>query len=251
MTSRPLRVIVVEDEPASRAGLVRLLHREPGVEVVAEAADVAPAIAAILEHRPDAVFLDIRLPSGSGFDIVEALEDPPEVVFVTAHDEHAVAAFELAAVDYILKPYSRERLQASVERLREGRAEVARDHNPVAQARATHDAPTAPFEHLYIRRGRRILVVPVREIVRVEADGMYTRFFTEREVHVATIPLNALVQRLPAAQFQRVHRGHIVNLAFVSGFAVMPSGRLEVQLTTGATVPCSREHARQIRGRTF
>lgn len=220
--------------------------------MVGEAGDVAEAIACIRTTNPEGVLLDIQLPSGSGFDILEEFENPPHCIFVTAHHEYAVTAFELAALDYILKPYSRERLEAALDRLRKLQPDESSGlPDRLATARSALSPSPPNIVRLFIRRGRRILVVPVDDIVRIEADGMYTRLVTEKETHVATIPLSTLLPRLPADQFQRVHRAHIVNLSSVTGFTVLPAGRLDVHLANGATVPCSREYARTIRSRSF
>jgi two-component system, LytTR family, response regulator len=251
MRDRTLRVVVVEDEGAARAGLIRMLAQEPDVEVVGEAGDVDAAVSCLAATCPDAVLLDIQLPSGSGFDVLRRLDTMPKVVFTTAHHRHAVAAFELAALDYLLKPFTAERLRVALDRLRHVmERDEPDDTNRVQTAR---DVMTSadPLDRLYVRRGRRIVMLPVVDIHRIEADGMYTRIVTARDVHVAVVPLAALLPRLPTSLFLRVHRSHIVNLQAVTGFTVLPSGRLQVEMLQGPAIPCSREYAREIRQRSF
>lgn len=251
MLESPLRIVVVEDERAARADLIRMLSREPAVEVVGEAGDVDAAVAVVASTQPDGLILDVQLPTGTGFDVLRKLESPPVVMFVTAHHAHAVAAFELAAIDYLLKPFTAERLRLGIDRMR-----LAADRrDDVRSERLTWAGESissaAPLERLYVRRGRRIVVVPVADVLRIEADGVYTRIITAKEAHVATVPLNTLLPLLPQTAFLRVHRSHIVNLKAVVAFTALASGRLQVEMVNGATVPCSREYARDIRQRTF
>jgi two-component system, LytTR family, response regulator len=246
-----LRLVIVDDEPVARAGVNHLLASDPEVEIVGEAGDVGEAVAAIMDCRPDAVLLDIQLPSGTGFDVLAQLDEVPPIAFITAHHHHAVEAFELAAVDYLLKPFAPERLQLAITRLRE--AARSREADRALQLATAHTLFTreTPLDRLYVRRGRRILMLPVAAITRIEADGMYTRVITSQETHIVTVSLTALAERLPGDQFLRVHRSHIVRLDAVTGFTSLPSGRLQVDLRDGTTIPCSREHAREIRQRAM
>jgi two-component system LytT family response regulator len=242
-----LRVLVVEDEPPAREGLTRILSAIPGVVVAATAADVEEATEAARVARPNCAFMDVQLPSGTAFDVIDGIAEEIPIVFVTAHHEHAIAAFELAALDYVLKPYTEERIHVAVSRLQRA---IGTGGDPLgARVSAARRllANDGELTRLFVRRGRRIVTVNVADLVRVEADGMYTRLITTTEVFVATVPVSQLAIQLPTSQFVRVHRSHIVNLNFVSGFAVLPSGRLHAELKTGGAVPCSREYARNIR----
>jgi two-component system LytT family response regulator len=249
--AEPLRVLVVDDERTARGALVRMLAEVPAVTVVAEADDVPTAIAAVRTHRPEAMLLDVQLPSGTGFDVLRAtLPDAPATAMVTAHDRYALAAFELAALDYVLKPFTLDRLTTAIERLRHAVA-TRDDASPRVAAALAHVQEARPLERLYVRRGRQIVMVPVAEIVRIEADGMYTRVVTAQDVHVVLLPVHEMLERLPADRFLRVHRSHVVNLAMVTAFTALPSGRLRADLRTGESVPCSREYARQIRDQAW
>lgn len=246
-----LRLVVVDDEQTSRSGLVRMLHELPEVAVVGEAGDVDEAVELIDRVAPDGLLLDIRLPTGTGFDILQRIDRHRPFVFVTAYHTHAIAAFELAALDYLLKPFTPERLQTAIERLRQASQAGERDLAP--QLDTVKDLITTgqPVDRLFVRRGRRIVMLPTDDIHRIEADGMYTRIITAQETYVVTIPLHTILSRLPGDDFARVHRSHIVNFRCAAGFSMLPNGRLQVEMRKGPPVPCSREYSRVVRQRVW
>lgn len=200
MAKPPRRALVVDDEEGARLDLVALLEREGGVEVVADAADLEGAVEAVRRERPDLVFLDIRLGRGSGFELLDRVEEAFDVVFVTAYDEHAVRAFEVDAVDYLLKPVEPERLRATLERLDAPASEVA------ARPLELDDWLFLPLES-----GRGFL--QVRSIGHVTAARDYTVVHTvESGRHMVPKTLKEWEARLPKSRFLRIHRGTIVNL---------------------------------------
>lgn len=198
MAARARSAIIVDDEEGARLDLAALLEREPRVELVAVAANVEQAAEAIRRERPDLVFLDIRLGRRSGFELLEAVEASFDVIFVTAYEEHAVRAFEVDAVDYLLKPVDPDRLQAALERL---------------------DAPPPPAQRLaaddwlFLPMGGGRGFLQVADIGHVTAAGDYTVVHTTRgESHRVPRTLKEWEERLPATRFLRIHRGTIVNL---------------------------------------
>jgi two-component system LytT family response regulator len=171
----PIRAIVIEDEPLARRRLRELAADVPWLSCVGEAGDGAAAVRAIDELRPDLVFLDIRMPELSGLEVLERTEHEPAVIFTTAFDQYAVAAFELGALDYLLKPFGRERFLAAVERARRTLGaprvdDTDSDTSTLARARAALGASAGPAERIFIRDRGRIVPIPVREIERLEAE---------------------------------------------------------------------------------
>lgn len=200
MAKRPRRALVVDDEGGARLDLVGLLEREPAVEVVAEAGDLQDAVAAVRRERPDLVFLDIRLGRRSGFELLDLVDQPFDVVFVTAYDEHAVRAFEVDAIDYLLKPVEPGRLRETLERL------DASDEDIAPRGLTMDDWMFLPLED-----GRGFL--QVSDIGHIAADGDYTVVHTlDGKHHRVPRTLKTWEVRLPASGFLRIHRATIVNM---------------------------------------
>lgn len=201
-----LRVILVDDEPLARRGLRQLLAAHGNVTIVGEACDVGAARKVIAAEKPDAVFLDIRMPGGDGFSLVADATPAPKVVFVTAHSEHAARAFEVEAVDYLLKPVRPERLSAAIHRL-----EVACGSREMAST--VYQAT----DRLCLRTPQRTLVTPLRSVAALVADGDFTRFIIRNEKPLLIChSLGSYERVLPAPPFLRLDRSVIVNLDLVS-----------------------------------
>lgn len=224
-----MRVAIVDDEPLARELLQRMLAAHADVEVLAEAADGAVALEVVRRHRLDAVFLDIELPAGGGFDVLAALEHPPLVVFVTAHGHYAVRAFEVEAVDYLTKPFDEERLAITIDRLR---ARLAAPEPPrFIGTRA----------RIAVRDGDATVLVALDDIETVEAAGKLVELrFADGRQQSARETLADLEHRLDPARFIRIHRSLIVNLDHVSVVKPWFAGDQELVLTSGRTVTTGR-----------
>ena len=242
-TDARVTVLVAEDEPPARAGLRALLDEVEWLSCVGEAASGPAAVAAIDALKPDLVFLDIEMPGCSGLDVLRRAAHRAHVVFTTAYAEHAVAAFELGAIDYLLKPYSAERLAFALDRARAALGEPA----GAALDRLGEALAQGPMTRLFVRSGRRVLAVPVERIARFEAIGDYVAAHADGESHVLHLPLAKLEQRLEPTRFVRIHRSHVVNLDFVAAFRRRLDGRVEADLRDGTKLPVSRERARTLR----
>ncbi|MFI5248789.1 MAG: LytR/AlgR family response regulator transcription factor [Gemmatimonadales bacterium] len=276
LQARPLRAVIVDDERLARQRIRRLLQQEPGVEIVGECGSGREAIAAISSNRPDLLFLDIRMPGCDGFDVLRAVGSAamPFVVFVTAHDDHAIRAFDVQAVDYLLKPIDGERLRRAVSRaaLLRGRDEIVGRHaRMVALLRAIQaasgaaggtaraggsDVTDAPPHHdasghatrgghaarLLIRRGGRTRPVPVGDIDWAESLGNYARIHHRGQTDMARTTLSALEQRLGREQFCRIHRSALVNLDRVVELQPWGSGDSIIVLAGGARLRVSRRY---------
>lgn len=241
-----MRVLVVEDEVLARRELRQLLAEAGGVEVVGEAADGRSAIEQIDRLRPEVVFLDIRLPEISGLEVLERVAHRPAVVFTTAYDRYAVTAFEIEAVDYLVKPFGRARLEATLERVRRrldgGAKEQVSD--------ALRDGLSArPLRRLFARRRDRIVPLSVDSIDRIEGADDYAVVCCAGERHLVPLRIRELEQRLDPERFIRIHRSHIVNLDRVLELRPFDEHRLAVRLATGETLVASRAGSARLRDR--
>jgi two-component system, LytTR family, response regulator len=249
-----LRCVLVEDEAESRVNIVRYVSGVPDVDLVGVAANGTEAVALVESERPDLVLLDIRLPEMDGLEVLRRVRHRPEVVFTTAYEDYAVAAFELGALDYIVKPFGRERLAAAIERVRArlaagrlgGGAPLEEDPSSVDRAL---DAAKRPMKRLFARKGDRIHPIAVEEIVRVSAAGDYSEVHTEKESFLVHVTLSELASCLDPELFERVHRSHIVNLNAVEHLRPADDRRLIVTLKGGARVVASRSASERIRRR--
>jgi two-component system LytT family response regulator len=241
-----IRVLIVDDEPIARRGVRQQLQSESDVDVIGECGDGAAAIEAISELSPDLVFLDIQMPEVGGFDVVEAIgvARMPAVVFVTAYDEHALRAFDVHAVDYVLKPIDRHRFRTAVERAR-GRlahATTALDRR-VADALGVLGRPPSDYaKRLAIKGDGRVMLVDVDEVDRLEAAGNYVEVHTAARHHLLRETLTSLEARLDPARFVRVSRSSIVNSSRVRELQPMFNGDFVVVLRDGTKVAGSRRY---------
>jgi two-component system LytT family response regulator len=249
-----MRCVLVEDEAESRVNLVRYASDVPDLELVGVASNGTEAVALVESERPDLVLLDIRLPEMDGLEVLRRVRHRPEVVFTTAYEAYAVAAFELGALDYIVKPFGRERLAAAIERVR-ARLVSRRggppqgdgaDSSPIDRAL---DAAKRPLKRLFARKGDRIHPIAVEDIVRVSAGGDYSEVHTEKESFLVHVTLSELASCLDPELFERVHRSHIVNLNAVEHLRPADDRRLVVTLKGGARVVASRAASERIRRR--
>lgn len=245
----PVRVMVVDDEPLTRASLASKLRRMEAVEVVAEAGDVEEARSLIGSREPDALFVDILMPGGSGLDLARQLSGGPAIVFVTAHEDFAVEAFELDAVDYLTKPVRPARLREAVGRVRreltrrtsrsehaaEGPAEEER-HRDVLLDQRGH------VSHFVVRKHQRIMLVPVKDLRWAEASGNYLRLHTASGTHLIRSPLYELEAALDPSRFRRIHRSTIVSLAEIGEITSDGHGSYDVHLRSGSVLRMTRTY---------
>jgi two-component system LytT family response regulator len=243
--TRRVTAVLVEDEIEARRNLEDFLASVGWIEVVGEARDGREAIEVLERLRPDLVFLDVRLPEMDGLRVLERLRHAPEVIFTTAYDEHALAAFEIGALDYLVKPFGRERLVKALERIR--RRFSISSQQPAAAERLSAALGAAPIDRLYARDRDRIVPVPVREIRRIAAQGDYAEVHTAAGTHLLHISLAELESRLDPAIFRRVHRSHIVNLDSIVHLRRYDDRRLVIVLSDGAQVVASRAASEKLR----
>lgn len=249
-----IRTLVVDDEPLARERLRSLLEAEPDVEVLGECADGAEAVRAIRRAAPDLVFLDVQMPAMGGFDVVRELggERMPLVVFATAYDEFALRAFEVNALDYLLKPIDEDGFSRSLERARARIAAGAPRPDPRLLALlASLPAEGAYAERLTVRTGRRYVVVRTAEVDWVAAEDNYVRLHVGRESHLLRETMAGMERILDPRRFVRIHRSTIVNVDRVRSIETWGVGEFVVMLQDGTKLQSSRgyrEHLREAFG---
>jgi len=237
-----MKALLVDDERLARNELRRLLSDFPQVEVVGEAANAKQAREQMASLKPDLLLLDVQMPGETGIDFLESLEPPvPNVIFTTAYDEFAVKAFELNALDYLLKPVDPARLAAAIERI-----PCAREKEP---ARHPRPAVLESSDKVFVREGERCWFVEVGQIRLLESEGNYTRVHFGDAQPQLFRSLNAMEERLDPKFFFRANRRQIINLAWIAGIEPWFSSGLLVQLKGGAKVELSRRQAQEFRDR--
>jgi len=249
------RAIIVEDEPIARRQLRDLVGEVEWIDCVGEAADGQTAVALIDELRPDLVFLDIEMPELSGLEVLRRIRHEPAIVFTTAYDRFAVAAFELEAIDYLLKPFGRDRLRQALDRVRQalggeqppsGEASVS-NRARAAIARFGADA-AGPLTRIFVRDRGRIVPIAIGDVERLEADDDYVAIHVRGRRFLVYLGLNEFEARLDPQRFLRVHRSHIVNLDHVAALAPFDGTRLQVEMRDGTKLTASRTRSRELRG---
>ncbi len=245
-----LCVLVVDDEPLAREGLRLLLSRQPQVKCIAEARNGREAVAHIREQKPDLVFLDVQMPRTDGFAVVNSIgaERMPPVIFVTAHDQYAIRAFEIAAIDYLLKPVSEERFALAFKRaigsLRNPHEDVTRQVVAMLDAVAN---PPRPLERFAVRSGERTIFVPVEEVEWIEAFQNYIRLHAGPATHLLHVPMNTIEAVLDSRLFLRVHRSHIVNIRRIAQLWSITHGQFVIELRSGQRLQSGRTYNERIR----
>jgi two-component system, LytTR family, response regulator len=238
MTTESLRVIVVDDEPLARAVVREYLGTHPGVEVVAECANGFEAVKAVSELSPDLMFLDVQMPKLSGFEVLELIGRSVPVVFTTAYDKYALSAFDVHAIDYLLKPFSAERFAEALMRARERLA--ARELQPLEALVADDRAKQVPLERVLIRDGSRVHVLPVDAIDYVEAQDDYVAFHSEGKSYLKDQTLAAVENVLDAARFVRIHRSYLLNIDRIGRVELYAKDSRIAILRDGTKLPVSR-----------
>jgi two-component system LytT family response regulator len=257
-----LRAVIADDEPLARQRLRELLAEVPWVACVGEAETGPRAVAMIDALEPDLVFLDIEMPELDGLAVLERIAHDPVAIFTTAHDRYAVAAFELEALDYLLKPFGRDRLHAALERARRAVEGKGEERGP----RPSPDAPEPAslrervraalgadgvLTRFFVRDRGRIVPVSVAEIERLEAADDYVTVCTRGRRYLVYLTLNDFERRLDPDRFVRIHRAHIVNLDFVKELVPFDGSRMQVELRDGTKILASRARSKELRSRTL
>jgi two-component system LytT family response regulator len=274
MSTALLRVLVVDDEMPGRRRILDLLAHEPDVEVVGEAATGSQAVEAIRRLHPDLVFLDVQMPGMTGLEVVRTIgvDAMPATIFVTAYDQHALQAFDVAALDYLVKPFDDERFEQAFRRARRmiGLEETQRLHErliavlqPAPAAPAASSAPNAPpalpapptdtppasLDRIAVESRGKVTFVPVGDIDYIAASGPYAELVVGTRRHLIREPMQSLEDRLDPARFMRIHRSAIVQLDRVTALLKQAGGDYEVQLKDGTRLRVARSRREEVERR--
>ena len=250
---KKIRTLIVDDEPLARERLATLLMTEQDIEIVGQCRDGEEAVTAIVDHEPDLVFLDVQMPQMNGFEVIEAVggDRMPLVIFVTAFDQHALRAFQVRALDYLLKPFDRERFSEALER---ARRQVEREETGDLGRRLLalvkdlrRDQPRA--ERLVVKSGGRLFFLRADEIDWVEAAGNYVRLHVGTTSHLLRETMNAIEGRLDPEKFFRIHRSRIVNMERIQELQPWLNGEYAVLLRTGTRLTLSRGYREKLQDR--
>jgi two-component system, LytTR family, response regulator len=247
----PIRTLIVDDMPPARRRIRRHLERAPGFEIIGECGDGASAIASVRELKPDLMFLDVQMPEIDGFGVIAALapEERPAILFVTAHDEHALRAFEVHALDYLLKPFDAERIDSALERAREQLRRRGGEHSLdhrldalLAQLKPHFNPGTRWLRRVAVKARGRTRVVAVDEIDWIGAEGNYLSLHLGPETHLIRETMNEFEQQLDPQSFVRIHRSTIVNLDRVRELSPLFNADHTVLLKDGTELTLSRSY---------
>lgn len=239
------KVILADDEAAGRTLIRQYLEAYPNLIVVGEANNGVDAVRLINEFRPDLVFLDIQMPGLTGFEVLKHLDEIPPIIFSTAYDQYALQAFDVHAVDYLLKPYTRERFARAIERI--SSAGNVQAIQPLAESLMP---PSTYPKKILVQTGNRLVAVAVADIVRVEAEGDYSKLVTLKGSFLSNYGISGLEGKLNPEQFLRVHRSDIININFIREIQKYPSS-YDVVMQNGDVVRVSRSYMDRIRELTF
>lgn len=245
MTAAIVRALIVEDEAPARENLREYLAGVSWVDVVGEAVDGAGALRLLDAVEPDLVFLDVRLPEMSGLEVARRMRPSPAIVFTTAYDRFAIAAFELGAIDYLVKPFGRSRFATTLDRLRSRLSPAAVPD----RERARTTLEPGPLHRLFARQGDRIVPIATASIVRIQAQGDYAEIHAAEGVFLIHVSLAELIARLDPSRFVQVHRSHIVSWAAVAHLRPHDERRLAVTLRDGSVILASRAASEDLRRR--
>ncbi len=235
-----MRALVIDDERLARKELIRLLKDFDEVEIVGECSNAEEAVIAIKEHKPDLIFLDIQMPGKNGFELLEELETVPKVIFVTAYDEYAIRAFQVNALDYLLKPVEEERLAEAINKVLQEDDEDAIGEQEVYEGKLGQD------DQIFLKDGERCWFVALKEIKLFESEGNYVRVYFNNYKPLILKSLNNLEERLDHTFF-RTNRKFIVNLRWVQSVENWFNGGLRLTLKDGTQVEVSRRQGARFR----
>ena len=237
MTESKMRAIIVDDEELARQVLRELILAHPEIEVVAECANGFEAVKAITELKPDLLFLDIQMPKLDGFEVLELTGTDMAIVFATAYDEYALKAFEVHAVDYLLKPFGAERFEAA---LKQARKRMGKTEAPVSEIARAARAPGEFLERIVVKDGTRVHIITVEKLEYVEAQDDYVALASEGRKHLKQQTIASLEESLDPSRFVRIHRSYIVNLEQVARIEPYGKDSKVAVLKSGAQIPVSR-----------
>lgn len=239
-----IRTILIDDEPLARTITREYLQSYPQIEVLTECNDGFEGVKAITQHKPDLIFLDIQMPKINGFEMLELLDPPPPVIFTTAFDEYAIKAFEAHAVDYLLKPYSKERFDKAMQKWFDRRQQ---EDSPVVRGLTEEIRQPEERTRIVVRESGNIRIIPVREVQYMEAYDDYVKIFTAKEMFLKKKTMSFYENSLDASEFIRVHRSYIVQLSQITRIEPLEKDTHVALLKNGTRIPLSKSGYARLR----
>jgi two-component system LytT family response regulator len=239
-----IRALIVDDEPPARSKLRRLLKQDDRIEIAGEARDGTEALELVAATNPDLLFLDIQMPRMNGFEVLEVLgPECPQIIFTTAYDQYAIKAFEVRALDYLLKPFDQSRLREAVDRAVEMHGKPRGDIDERIEALLGELRTRKPvLKRILLKTEGRIIFVDIERISRIEAEEKYVRLHVDLRSYLHRETMNSLEERLDPSAFVRVHRGEIVNMSFILELESLSHGDYQIVLKDGSRVPLGRTY---------
>jgi len=237
---KTIRAVIVDDEELARQLLREYLEEDGGVEVAAECANGFEAVKAIADLQPDVVFLDVQMPKLDGFEVLELIDTAAAVIFVTAYDQYAMRAFDANAVDYLLKPFSTDRLRKALERVRQRMGNPVAPTISAAELSAAARAPEQKLERIVVKDGTKVHIIPIERLDYVEAQDDYIALHSEKKNYLKQQTISSIEGQLDAKKFVRIHRSYIVNLERIARIEPYTKDSRVAVLADGAQLPVSR-----------
>lgn len=234
------KIVIIDDEPLARSIVVEYLQDVEGVEVVAQCDNGYEGVKAILQHKPDLLFLDIQMPKINGFEMLELLDTVPAVIFATAFDEYAIKAFEANAIDYLLKPFSKDRFKLAMDKWLEKKGNAGLDEKNIQNLLESTDKQIEERNRIVVKNNSEISIVPVADIHYIEAYDDYVKIFTASSYYLKKKTMNYYEQILEPTLFFRVHRSFIINLQQLTRIEPLEKNSHIALLKSGKKVPLSR-----------
>lgn len=229
-----MKAVIIDDEPLARMMVKEYLQGYPHIEVVEECNDGFEGIKAIQQHQPDLIFLDIQMPKINGFEMLELIDNPPQVIFTTAFEEYAIKAFDAHAADYLLKPFSKERFDKAMQKLQQQRVNAAQDVVDTAMRSAT------PTTRIVVRDNGKIKIIAVAQVQYLEAADDYVKIITADGNFLKKKTMQYFEDSLPPQEFIRIHRSYIINASLITRIDLHEKDSHMALLTTGARLPVSK-----------
>ncbi len=244
---KPIKAVIIEDEAPARELVKAYLAEEPDIEIAEECENGFEGIKAIAKHQPDLIFLDVQMPKLTGFEMLELLDEFPQIIFTTAYDQYAIKAFELNAVDYLMKPFSKERFLKSVNKAKQRISNSKDSKSTVKKLVDKVKEESGPIDRIFVKTGSRIDVIPVGEIIRIDAQDDYAEIITKKKSYLKKETMNYLEKNLPPANFIRVHRSSIINSDYMEKIEKYGKESYVVVLKDGSRVNVSKSRIKELR----
>jgi two-component system, LytTR family, response regulator len=231
-----IKTVVIDDEPLARSLVAEYLRSYPEIEIVQECNDGFEGVKAIGQHKPELIFLDIQMPRINGFEMLELIEEPPAVIFTTAFDEYAIKAFEAHAIDYLLKPFSKDRFEKALHKW----LHLRKTSTSAAPALPKEIRQPEESNRIVVKEGSNIRIIPVSEVIYLEAYDDYVKIFTSKEMFLKKKTMNFYESILDPAQFVRVHRSYILQLSQITRIEPLEKDSHVAKLKNGVSIPLSK-----------